>query len=435
MTTTKATGWGDGRRERWQQVPPGMRDLLPGESSRARAVADRILARMQRWGYREVVTPTIEYFDTLIRGEGTEAGDRLFKLVDRGGELLALRPEMTTPVARLVATHLRGHPVPLRVAYAGQVFRGSDTGSGRLREFHQVGCELIGAGTLEADAEIVALAADALVASGAPGCSISLGHVGFLRGMLAGLVLPDVGEREVRAFLYQRDFVGLRAVLDRYGVPPARAEALAQLPVLIGASAIPDARRMSSTEASQRVLRDLEDLTGRLADYGVGEIVRVDLSIIRDFDYYTGIVFEGHTATLGFPLLGGGRYDRLLEGFGAPYPATGFAVRVDRVLASSDAGGAGWAPDVAVAFGDGDRAEALRVARILRERDLSVTVEVLGRPWDEMAREALAAGAPRAILVAGPRVVVREGGGRERSMALGDLLGQMVGGGGTSWTS
>src|SRR5207244_2997015 len=166
------------------EVPPGMRDLLPGEAARARGVTDRLLARLRRWGYREVATPTIEYFDTLVRGEGTEAGDRLFKLVDRGGELLALRPEMTTPVARLITTHLRGRPLPLRLAYAGQVFRGSETGSGRLREFPQVGCELIGADTLEADAEIVALAVDALAASGAAECSVSLGHVGFLRGIL-----------------------------------------------------------------------------------------------------------------------------------------------------------------------------------------------------------------------------------------------------------
>jgi len=410
------------RRERWQQVPPGMRDLLPGESSRARRVSDRILSQMQRWGYREVVTPTMEYFDTLIRGEGTEAGDRLFKLVDRGGELLALRPEMTTSVARLITTHLRGHPLPFRVAYAGQVFRGSETGSGRLREFPQVGCELIGAGTLEADAEIVALAVEALEASGTQGCSISLGHVGFLQGMLAGLALPDEGAREVRAFLYQKDFVGLRAILDRYGIPATRADALSQLPVLSGPGAIHDARRLAGTAESERVLGDLEDLMKRLAAYGVGDIVRVDLSIIRDFEYYTGIVFEGHTSALGYPLLGGGRYDRLLEGFGAAYPATGFAVRVDRVLASSGPGESTWTPDVAVTFADGARVEALRLASALRERDLSVTVEILGRPWDEVAREAIAAGVPRVILVAGARAVVRETRGRERSMTVADLL-------------
>lgn len=421
-------------RERWQQVPPGMRDLLPGESSRARAVADRILSRMERWGYREVVTPTIEYFDTLVRGEGTEAGDRLFKLVDRGGELLALRPEMTTPVARLVTTHLRDHPSPLRLAYAGQVFRGAETGSGRPREFPQVGCELIGAGTLEADAEIVALAVEALAASAAPGCSVSLGHVGFLRGLLAGLALPEDADRAVRAFLYQKDFVGLRAILDRYGVPPERAGALAQLPVLSGANAIQDARRLADTPGSRHVLRDLEDLTKMLAAYGVGDAVRVDLSIIRDFEYYTGIVFEGYTSALGFPLLGGGRYDRLLEGFGVPRPATGFAVRVDRVLAASGGGASAAVPDVAVAFGDGARGEAVRFATALRARALSVTVEILGRPWDEMAREAIAAGVPHVVLVAGGRAIVREERGGERSMATDDLLGQMTAGQGISWT-
>lgn len=423
------------RRERWQQVPPGMRDLLPGESVRVRAVTDRVLARMHRWGYREVVTPTIEYFDTLVRGEGTEAGDRLFKLVDRGGELLALRPEMTTSVARLISTHLRGRPLPLRVAYAGQVFRGSEGGSGRLREFPQVGCELIGAATLEADAEIVALAADALRALGIPECSISLGHVGFLQGLLGELGLPDDGAREIRALLYRKDFVGLQSVLERHGVPPARAETLAQLPLLSGPGAIQEARRLGGTPESRQVLRALADLTGILDAYGVGGVVRVDLSIIRDFEYYTGIVFEGHTAALGFPLLGGGRYDRLLEGFGTPSPATGFAIRIDRVLAASaPAGEPVEVADVAVGFHEGSRAEALRVAGALRERGLSVTVEILGRPWGEMAEAAIAAGVPRALLVAGGRAVVHEGEGPERSVAVADLLARAAEGE-TLWSS
>lgn len=420
------------RRERWQQVPPGTRDLPPGEASRARSTVDRVLSRLRRWGYREIVTPSIEYLDTLVRGEGTEAGDRLFKLVDRGGELLALRPEMTTPVARFVTTHLRDLPLPLRIAYAGQVFRGSETGSGRLREFPQVGCELVGAGTVEADAEIVALAVEALEASGAPACSVSLGHVGFLRGMLAGLDLPDGGDRHVRTFLYQKDFVGLRAILERYGVPAARADALTRLPVLSGRGAIEEARRAADTPESHRVLQDLEDLLDRLAAYGVGGAVRLDLSIIRDFDYYTGIVFEGHTPALGFALLGGGRYDRLLDGFGLPYPATGFAVRVDRVLAATSPAESVWGPDVAVAFANEDRLEALRLATALREQDLSVTVEVLDRPWDENARAALAAGAPRAVLVARGEATVRERQGGERTMAVADLLEQ-VRGRRTSW--
>ncbi|HEX4836435.1 MAG TPA: ATP phosphoribosyltransferase regulatory subunit [bacterium] len=407
--------------ERWQQIPAGTRDLLPAETGRVRAVTHGIVRQMMRWGYREVTTPTLEYLDVLVRGEGPEAGDRVFKLVDRRGEVLALRPEMTTPVARLVATRLREEPLPVRLAYAGQVFRGWETGSGRPREFPQVGCELIGSQTLEADAEIVALAVESLAAAGLEQFSVSLGHVGFLRGILAGLGLPEADEAHVRALLYQKDFVGLGALLERHHASPKSVDALLALPALRGPAATAEARRLAVTPEGQSVVRDLAELQEMLDAYGVGGAVTVDLSIIRDFDYYTGIVFEGHTAALGVPLLGGGRYDRLLERFGAPYPATGFAVRVERVLAAGGAGGDSGAPDVVVTFVAGSRDVALACARDLRAQNLVVTVEVLGRSWDDVARDAWARGAGRAVLVRHGTAVVREADGREREVALADL--------------
>ncbi len=381
------------------------------------------------------MTPTLEYLEVLVRGEGPEVGDRLFKLVDRGGEVLALRPEMTTPVARLVATRLQDDPRPLRLAYAGQVFRGREAGSGRLREFPQVGCELIGSSTLEADAEIVALAVEALAAAGMTGFSVSLGHVGVLRGLLAGLDLPDTEASDVRALLYRKDFVELRTLLERHGASPRGVDALLALPTLRGPSALDDARRLVETAEGQRVLRDLGELRDILEAYGVGESVEIDLSIIRDFEYYTGIVFEGYTAALGVPLLGGGRYDGLLERFGAPSPATGFAVRVERVLAATFGEPEVWAPDVAVAFAPGSRDEGLRVARALREWRLAVTVEILGRPWEQVAREAIAGGASRAVLVRRGAAVVREADGREASMPVADLLRRSPVEGDGSWIS
>jgi ATP phosphoribosyltransferase regulatory subunit len=414
--------------ERWQQIPAGTRDLLPQEAAGVRAVTDAVLRVAARWGYREVATPTVEYLEALVRGEGPGAGDRLFKLIDRGGEVLALRPEMTTPVARLVATRLGDEPRPLRLAYAGQVFRGRDAGSGRLREFPQVGCELIGAGTVEADAEIVALAVEALRAGrrlpwsreterGAVAqCSLSLGHVGVLRAILAGLDLPEDDATAVRGFLYQKDFVGIRDVLDRRGAAAGTMEALLTLPALRGPTAIAEARRLVELPDGQRALSELAELEEILRAYGVGDAVTIDLSIIRDFDYYTGIVFEGHTASLGVPLLGGGRYDRLVDRFGAPCPATGFAVRVERLLAVAPRAPDRWAPDVAVAFTDGGRNDAVACARALRARGLVVTVEVLGRPWEEVAREAIDRGTGRVVLVGPATVVVREADGSERAM-------------------
>src|SRR5579883_1839938 len=351
--------------ERWQLTPPGTRDLLPDEASRSREVVDAVLGLLRRWGYREVVTPTLEYLDVLVRGEGTEAADRLFKLIDRGGELLALRPEMTTPVARLVATQLRHEPLPIRLAYAGQVFRGGEPGAGRLREFPQVGCELVGADSPEADAEIVALAVEALRAAGVGQFSLSVGHGGFLRSLLEG--------------------------------PRPGAEAL----------------------------QALEELLEMVRAYGVDDRVTIDLSIIRDFDYYTGIVFEGHTSSLGVPLLGGGRYDRLLERFGVPYPATGFALRIERVLAAEAPGTARRAPDVVVAFDGGGREAALRYASVLRSRGLVVEVEVRRRPWDDVVREALARGAAQAVFVRSGDALVRDGTGDERRVSLGSLAGAL----------
>src|SRR5579884_1765911 len=346
-------GGGRMQLERWQQVPAGTRDLLPHEAARVRAVIDRVLDRMRRWGYREVTTPTLEYLDVLVRGEGAAVGGRLFKLVDRDGELLALRPEMTTPVARLVATRLRAAPLPLRLAYAGPVFRWREAGSGRLREFPQVGGELVGAGTLEADAEIVTLAVEALRATGVGQSSVSLGHVGFLRGLLAGLGLAEPALDGIRTLLYQKDFVGLRRLLEAHGAPPPRVRAVLALPTLQGPRALEEARRLADTPELLAVVEDLAALERMLRAYGVWDTVTLDL---------------------------------------------------------------------------GSREAALACAKQLRERGLVVAVEVQGRSWDEVARDAEARGAERALLVRGEAVLVRERGGRQRVMPLAALRDGEAGG-------
>jgi ATP phosphoribosyltransferase regulatory subunit len=418
-------------RERWQLIPAGTRDWLPREAARIRTATAGVLAEAARWGYREVATPTVEYLDVLVRGEGAEAADRLFKLVDRGGELLALRPEMTTSVARLAATRLRDEPLPLRVAYAGQVFRGRETGAARLREFPQAGCELIGPRTTAADAEIVALAVAALRAAEVTDFSVSLGHVGFLRCVLAGLDLSESDAGAVRALLYQKDFVGLRDLLERHRAPADRLDALMALPALRGAGAVGEARRLVHTPDGRGVVEDLDRLGEALAAHGVGGAVTIDLSIIRDFDYYTGIVFEAHTAALGAPLAGGGRYDRLLERFGLAQPATGFAIRLDRVLAAEAAAlpeeaGQTWRPAAVVAAEAGCAADAAACARALRAGGMAVALEVSDRAWDEVAAEAARRGVPCAILVGRGAARVREAGASERTVPVAELTAALA---------
>lgn len=353
-------------RARWKQVPAGMRDQTAGEVAARRAVEERLRETFSRWGYREVATPAVEFFETFLHGAGPGVGDRLLKLVDAGGEVLALRPEMTVPLARLAATRLLpAGEGALRLAYVAPVFRGQERGSGRHREFTQAGVELIGVAGWQADAEVIALAADALRAVGPTGAAISVGHAGFLRGLLR--TLSDGVAEAARELLYRRAFAELDAT-----VPPGPArEALRALPVLRGPTALARAAPMAPAAESRQALAALSAVLEGVQAYDLPVRVEVDLGLIRDFDYYSGIVFEAHGPAAGLPLLGGGRYDDLLGRFGYPAPATGFAIGVDRVLDVAQRAVAE-RPVVAVRYAPQAYREAVRVAQDLREAGFAV---------------------------------------------------------------
>ncbi len=384
---------------RWQDVPEGMRDLLPAEAQRRAAVEMALREEFRRWGYREVVTPTLEFLETFVRGAGPGVVDRLFKIVDRGGELLALRPEMTVPIARLAATRLLQEvPTPLRVSYIAPVFRGQEAGRGRLREFTQAGVELIGDATPDADAEVIALAVECLRRAGVEEPALHIGELGFLTDALNAI--PEEEQDEVRMRLYRKEFAGIEGDVS----DPALARFLRALPDLHGPDAAARAVPLARSERGAAALRRLSGILERLADYGVADRVTIDLSVIRDFTYYTGVVFEAYGPGSGYPLLGGGRYDGLLARFGTDSPATGFAIGIERVL--SVAGVAGDTPiDVVVAADAPSRAEALGLVREIRDLGRAVLVSAHRSRQDLMAY-ARAVHAPRVIWIEGRSVRV-----------------------------
>jgi ATP phosphoribosyltransferase regulatory subunit len=345
-----------------------MRDQTADEVGARRRLEARLLEVFACWGYTEVATPTLEYLDTLLHGGGPGLGDRLLKLVDTGGEVLALRPEMTVPLARFAATRLLpAGRRPLRLAYVAGVFRGQERGSGRLREFTQAGVELIGDGGTNADVEVIALAGEALLAAGVERPSIGVGHAGFLRGILASLP-PETAET-ARDLLYRRAFAELGSVVG----PGPALEALRLLPALRGQAALGRAMSLAASDESRQALDALQAVVEGVASYDQPVRVEVNLGLIRDFDYYTGVVFEAHPSRAGMPLLGGGRYDGLLARFGAAAPATGFAIGVERVLEAS-VPGEGVRPVTAVTFGPGGYRAAVAAASLLRQQGLAAVV-------------------------------------------------------------
>lgn len=318
-------------------IPAGTRDLLPGEAKRRREMEARLVQVFEQREYQEVATPVLEYFDTLAVDLSEEIGGELYRLLDRDGRLLVLRPDMTTPIARLVATRLRHQPLPLRLFYVANVFRYESPQAGRLREFGQAGVELIGLAGPEADAELIALSVEALQLAGLRDFQICLGEIQVINGILEDTNLPEPTVRALKAAMAQKDLVGLENLLTQNAVPAAKQEMVLGISNLYGGPEVLDqARRLTANPRALRALDYLDQVWDCLVELGVESCVRLDLGILRGFEYYTGIVFEGYTADLGYPLCGGGRYDNLLGKFDYPCPATGFAVGLERLLLALD---------------------------------------------------------------------------------------------------
>jgi ATP phosphoribosyltransferase regulatory subunit len=310
----------------------GFRDLLPAEAETFREAQESILAEMRRWGYRHVITPLVESIDVLERGLGPEQLRRLFKFTDGPGDVVALVGERTVPVARLVAGKLRTAPLPLRLCYAGPVLSAEEGRFQQRRQTFQVGAELIGASGSVADAEVIALAARSLEAAGIRRYQIDVGHAEFFHGIMDAVKLPAETKAAVRRALTARDFVSLEALLDSTPLKSAEHELLLRFPALRGGVEILDAAAgLVRNRRSEHALRELTRVRELLVAHGLDQVVSLDLGALRDFDYYTGIIFEGYGPEIGRPVTQGGRYDGLLERFGRSAPATGFMIEMDLV--------------------------------------------------------------------------------------------------------
>ncbi|HHY92013.1 MAG TPA: ATP phosphoribosyltransferase regulatory subunit [Firmicutes bacterium] len=320
------------------QLPQGVRDLGPGEAAAHRELLELWGRSFERRGYREVVPPTFEFYSTFACGFAGREGERVFRFFDRQGRILALRSDFTAQVARLAATKLAEEVRPLRLWYGGPVFRLQEARNGYQTEFTQAGVELIGAAGAAADAEVVALALTALEGAGLAGTRVSLGHTGFLRALLADLEMNAEERAAVVAELTRRNLVGVGRILSELQVSEGCKEALCRLPQLFGGREVLAAGRQVAGEnkAAQTALSDLAAIAACLTAQGVARGVTFDLGLVRELDYYTGMVFEAYVPGFGYPLGGGGRYDNLLERFGAAEPATGFALGVERVLAARE---------------------------------------------------------------------------------------------------
>jgi ATP phosphoribosyltransferase regulatory subunit len=315
------------------EKPIGVKDYLPDAVARLRKIERDVLACMNKWGYQEIMTPTLEFYDTVGAASST-SDSKLFKLLDKRGTTMVMRSDVTAPIARVVSSLLKEQPLPLRLSYHSNVFRALDDEASKETEFFQTGVELVGEQSSDADAEIVALAIESLRAAGVDGFKIALGHVGFLNGLF-GETLPNSieAQTQLKALLLARDYVGYREAVNRLVLSDdARMELEGILRLRGGQEVLQQAQALSGDANAKAAIAHLNEVISVLDEYGLASNVMIDLTMIGDFSYYTGMIFEGYAANMGFPVCSGGRYDNLLNVFGRPAPATGFALKTNRIL-------------------------------------------------------------------------------------------------------
>ena len=316
-----------------RMIPMGVRDMLPDEVKRFRKLENVALTLFQQYGYEEVIPPMLEYMDVIEAGTGEKVRDQLLLFMDRTGEILALRPEYTVSIARLATTHLESRAIPQRLCYSGSVFRHVQPQMAQYREFRQVGIEMLGAAGPFADAEVIHIAGELLSSLGLPEYKISLNHIGIFNSLLADSTLLNEEKNQVKDLIARKDLVALEELLNQLVMPESLKETLLQLPIVHGGlevfDQLPYLMQGTATRAAVDELVKVYEVLKSV--YGSDGCILIDMGILRGFDYYTGVVFEGYSPRLGYGILGGGRYDHLLDQFQSPSPATGFALGLERL--------------------------------------------------------------------------------------------------------
>ncbi len=314
-------------------TPEGTKDFLFEECLVRRRTQQTLHDLFESKGYSEAMTPGLEFFDVFQSPSGHYSQERLYKVTDSKGRLLVLRPESTMPIARVTATRLKSAPLPLRLYYSQSVYRFEPALKGRSDEIMQTGIELLGSSSYMADVEMVTTAIEALVTCSGDrvNYSLELGDAGVFKELMRELNATPEQRENIRYLIETKNYPALNDELDAMGDSKAAA-ALKKLPALFGGEEVFEkASQLYSNQRMDEILLDLQKLYKDLSKViGEGRLT-VDLGMVNNADYYTGVIIKGYLEGYGEEVLAGGRYNKLLSEFGYDIPAIGFAVNVDAV--------------------------------------------------------------------------------------------------------
>ncbi|MDE7322382.1 MAG: ATP phosphoribosyltransferase regulatory subunit [Lachnospiraceae bacterium] len=321
--------------KRLVHTPEGVRDIYGKEYANKQNIQKLFGDKLHSYGYQDIQTPTFEFFDVFSREIGTTPSKELYKFFDKEGNTLVLRPDFTPSIARCAAKYFMDETIPLRFCYSGNNFINTNNLQGKLKETTQMGAELIGDGSSEADAEMISMLVEALLNSGLQDFQVSVGQIDYFKGLCAHAALDEETELALREFISNRNEFGAHELLIDKKIPEKSIEALLSVNSLFGSYDILDrALEYADNSRSQKAIERLIQVYEKLKIYGVEKYISFDLAMVSKYNYYTGVIFSAYTYQAGSAIAKGGRYDNLLEKFGKSTPATGFVVIIDDLVSA-----------------------------------------------------------------------------------------------------
>ena len=316
-------------------LPEGTRDLILDECVIKRALERDIDDVFEKWGYKEVITPTLEFYETFNYNSQTLREEDMYKFFDNRGRILVLRPDMTIPIARVVETKLKDAKFPIKLRYTSNVFRVHESLGGKRNEYTDCGVELIGIEDKKSDLEVLVLALEALKKLGLNNFKLEIGNIGFFNGAFKNLEI-DAEHREVIAqFIEDKNLKSLEDYLEALDIKEEYKKFFNKLPWMFGdKNILEDAKKLAFNNEIKENLEYLEVLYSQLEALGYGQNVTFDLGMVPRLNYYTGMIFRGYGEGVGNTLLRGGRYDSLIKSSNANVPAIGFSIDIDSVISN-----------------------------------------------------------------------------------------------------
>ena len=314
-------------------TPEGVRDIYSQECSRKQKLQEKLPRVFHQYGFEDIETPTFEYFEVFSKEVGTIPSRELYKFFDREGNTLVLRPDFTPSVSRACATYFNPEKEVVSLCYTGNTFINNSSFRGRLKETTQMGVERMGDDSPEADAEILAMTVECLLATGLTEFQVSVGQVDYYKAIFAQTGMSQEEEEELRELISQKNYFGVEELVKNKNMDKSLARVLSQLPQMFGSTEVLEkAKSLTDNPQALKAVARLEEIYELLKVYGYEKYVTFDFAMLSKYHYYTGIIFQAYTYGTGEALIKGGRYNQLMKHFGKPAASIGFAIVVDNLL-------------------------------------------------------------------------------------------------------